>query len=278
MGACFLYGNSGSKRYRVCEVYGGQNPPNTGVKDNDIFLRTNVAIISGEITTNVGGLPTWDSADGVFLVTLGAGAFDDTRAGMYIVWDTQKFHNVSGFPGNAYIHENGKWRRCEGYVFHSNKWIQFSSAWDGALFYNGNQYADVTGGWVDGGAIGTGYAKGGTMTLNANSIQLSIEGYGSRYARTAAKIDLSGFRTLEMDIVLASGDASTAPAQMGVLSGVGIGQWGFSEVAAAKYDIKTSGTYALDVSALSGAYYIAFASASNVGAPVWQLTRCALKG
>ena len=244
MGACFLYGFGGSKRYRVCEVYGGQNPPNTGVKDNDIFLRTNVAIISGEITTNVGGLPTWDSADGVFLVTLGAGAFDDTKAGMYIVWDTQKFHNVSGFPGNAYIHENGKWRRCEGYVFHSNKWVQFSSAWDGTLFYNGNQYADVTGGWTGADS----YSPNLTATLMSGTITVS----------TASAVDLSGFSTLKF---MGSGNGAnsggTYSAKCKIVNESGV------EVAS--LDFQSSGTYAVSVAALSGKHYVRFVAAGSRG-------------
>ena len=244
MGQCFLYGNSGSRRYRVCEVYGGQNPPNTGVKDNDIFLRTNVAIISGEITTNVGGLPTWDSADGVFLVTLGAGAFDDTKAGMYIVWDTQKFHNVSGFPGNAYIHENGKWRRCEGYVFHSNKWVQFSSAWDGTLFYNGNQYADVTGGWTGADS----YSPNLTATLMSGTITIS----------TANAVDLSGFSTLKFmgsGNGANSGGAYSAKCKIVNESGVEV----------ASVDFQSSGTYAVSVAALSGKHYVRFIAQGSKG-------------
>lgn len=244
MGVCFLYGNSGSRRYRVTEVYGGQNPPNTGVKDNDIFLRTNVAVISGEITTNIGGPPTWDSADGVFLITLGTGAFDDTRAGMYIVWDTQKFHNVSGFPGNAYIHENGKWRRCEGYVFHSNKWVQFSSAWDGTLFYNGNQYADVTGGW----AGADSYSPNLTATLMSGTITVS----------TASAVDLSGFSTLKF---MGSGNGAnsggTYSAKCKIVNESGV------EVAS--LDFQSSGTYAVSVAALSGKHYVRFVAAGSRG-------------
>ncbi len=244
MGVCFLYGNSGSRRYRVTEVYGGQNPPNTGVKDNDIFLRTNVAVISGEITTNIGGPPTWDSADGVFLITLGTGAFDDTRAGIYIVWDTQKFHNVSGFPGNAYIHENGKWRRCEGYVFHSNKWVQFSSAWDGTLFYNGNQYADVTGGW----AGADSYSPNLTATLYSGTITVS----------TASAVDLSGFSTLKF---MGSGNGAnsggTYSAKCKIVNESGV------EVAS--LDFQSSGTYAVSVAALSGKHYVRFVAAGSRG-------------
>lgn len=244
MGACFLYGNGGSNRYRVSEVYGGQNPPNTGVKDNDIFLRTNVAIISGEITTNILALPTWDAADGVFYVTLGTGAFDDTQSSMYIVWDTQKFHNVSGFPGNAYIHENGKWRRCEGYVFHSNKWVQFSSAWDGTLFYNGNQYADVTGGWTGADS----YSPNLRATLYSGTITIS----------TASAVDLGGFSTLKFTGSgngANSGGAYSAKCKIVNESGAEV----------ASLDFQNNNTYAVSVAALSGKHYVRFIAQGSRG-------------
>lgn len=244
MGACFLYGNGGSNRYRVSEVYGGQNPPSTGVKDNDIFLRTNVAIISGEITTNIGGPPTWDSADGVYLITLGTGAFDDTRAGMYIVWDTQKFHNVSGFPGNAYIHENGKWRRCEGYVFHSNKWVQFSSTWNGELFYNGNQYTNVTGGWSGADS----YSPNLTATLMSGTITVS----------TASAVDLSGFSTLKF---MGSGNGANSGGSYSAKCKI-VNESG---VEVASLDFQNNGTYAVSVAALSGKHYVRFVAAGSRG-------------
>ena len=244
MGACFLYGNSGNKRYRVCEVYGGQNPPNTGVKDYDIFLRTNVAITSGEISTNIGGLPTWDTEDGAFYVTLVAGAFNDTRSSAYFVLDTQKNHNISGFPGSAYVRENGKWRRCEGYVFHSNKWVQFSSAWDGTLFYNGNQYADVTGGWTGADS----YSPNLTATLMSGTITVS----------TASAVDLSGFSTLKF---MGSGNGAnsggTYSAKCKIVNGSGV------EVASV--DFQSNGTYAVSIAALSGKHYVRFVAAGSRG-------------
>ena len=238
MGVCFLYGNGGSGRYRVSEVYVGQNPPNTGVKDNDIFLRTNVAITSGEISTNIVGLPTLDAADGSFLITLGIGA------SMYIVWDTQKVHNVSGFPGNAYIHENGKWRRCEGYVFHSNKWVQFSSAWDGTLFYNGNQYANVTGGWVGNGISST------TVGTNLSLIVANT----SPYLTTKNAIDLSGYSKLHM---IADGNAGQH-SYFGISSNVPSNA-GPNYIASATF---IGGENVLDVSAINSGHISIGATAS----------------
>ena len=244
MGVCFLYGNSGGRRYWVSEVYGGQNPPNTGVKDYDIFLRTNVAITSGEISTNIGGLPTWDAADGIFLITLVAGVFSDTGSSTFFVWDTQKFHNVSGFPGNAYIHENGKWRRCEGYVFHSNKWVQFSSAWNGELFDNGNQYEGVTGGWVGNGISST------TVGTNLSLIVANT----SPYLTTQNAIDLSGYSKLHM---IADGNAGQY-SYFGISSNVPSNA-GPNYIASATF---SGGENVLDVSAINSGHISIGATAS----------------
>lgn len=251
MGVCFLYGNSGNRRYWVSEVYGGQNPPNTGVKDHDIFLRTNVAIRDGEITTNVVALPTWDAADGVFYITLGIRAFDDTKKSAYFVVDTQKHHHVSGFPVNAYIHENGKWRRCEGYIFHINKWVQFSSAWNGELFDNGNQYNAVTGGWalskfsLKDGAFDTGL----TSETSGNDVM----------ACTVNKIDVGQFSTLHIQCYSNfSNSGGPGNSRFGICSTNGPSYDNF----AAYKDISTGSNnisyYSIDISSVTGTYYVKF--------------------
>lgn len=188
MGACFLYGTGGGKRYRVSEVYGGQNPPAVGVKEGDIFLRTNVAISGGEISANIGGMPTWEVPDGTWYIAMTTGVFPDNSRSAYFVWDTQKAHSVSGYPGQAYVRENGQWRRCEGYIFHNNGWLMFSSAWSGQLFDNGEQYTGVTGGWV-GNGIGS--------TSVGSSLSLIVSN-SSPYLTTQNAVDLSGYSQLHI--------------------------------------------------------------------------------
>ena len=144
MGQCFLYGNGGSgrsKNYWISNVYGGANPPTAGVKAYDIFLRTNVALLRGELTTNVQSTPLWTDSDGAFIISLVDGVLPNSVSGAYFAKNAKhKNFLISGYPGQAYIYENGGWRKCDGYIWYGNAWIQFSSAWDGTLFYNGNQY------------------------------------------------------------------------------------------------------------------------------------------
>lgn len=247
MGQCFLYGSGSgrSKNYWISNVYGGANPPTAGVKVYDIFLRTNVALLRGELTTNVQSTPLWTDSDGAFCISLVGGAFPNTYSSAYFANNAQhKNFSISGYPGQAYIYENGGWRRCDGYIWNGSAWIQFSSAWDGTLFYNGNQYADVTGGW----AGADSYSPNLTATLMSGTITVS----------TASAVDLSGFSTLKF---MGSGNGAnsggTYSAKCKIVNESGV------EVASV--DFQSNGTYAVSVAALSGKHYVRFVAAGSRG-------------
>ena len=182
------FGGGRSNNYRISNVYGGANPPTSGVKTYDIFLRTNVALLRGELTTNVQSMPPWTDSDGVFFISLIVGLFGDNSSA-YVAFNAQhKNFSISGYPGQAYIHENGGWRRCDGYIFYAGAWLQFSSAWSGELFDSGNQYTNVTGGWVGNGLRST------TVGTNLSLIVANT----SPYLTTQNAIDLSGYTQLHM--------------------------------------------------------------------------------
>ena len=100
-------------------------------------------------------------------------------------------------PNDCYMQHGGKWYRETAYVYRNNAWVQFSTwaqSWDGTLFYNGNQYADVTGGWVGNGISST------TVGTNLSLIVAN----SSPYLTTQNAIDLSGYTKLHM---IADGNA-----------------------------------------------------------------------
>lgn len=247
MGQCFLYGSGSgrSKNYWISNVYGGANPPTAGVKVYDIFLRTNVALLRGELTTNVQSTPLWTDSDGAFCISLVGGAFPNTYSSAYFANNAQhKNFSISGYPGQAYIYENGGWRRCDGYIWNGSAWIQFSRAWDGTLFYNGNQYADVTGGW----AGADSYSPNLSATLYSGTITIS----------TASAVDLSGFSTLKFmgsGNGANSGGAYSAKCKIVNESGVEV----------ASLDFQNNGTYAVSVAALSGKHYVRFVASGSRG-------------
>ena len=247
MGQCFLYGSGSgrSKNYWISNVYGGANPPTAGVKVYDIFLRTNVALLRGELTTNVQSTPLWTDSDGAFCISLVGGAFPNTYSSAYFANNAQhKNFSISGYPGQAYIYENGGWRRCDGYIWNGSAWIQFSSAWDGTLFYNGNQYTDITGGW----AGANSYSPNLSATLYSGTITIS----------TASAVDLSGFSTLKF---MGSGNGANSGGAYSAKCKI----FNESGVEVTSLDFQNNGTYAVSVAALSGKHYVQFIAQGSRG-------------
>ena len=247
MGQCFLYGSGSgrSKNYWISNVYGGANPPTAGVKVYDIFLRTNVALLRGELTTNVQSTPLWTDSDGAFCISLVGGAFPNTYSSAYFANNAQhKNFSISGYPGQAYIYENGGWRRCDGYIWNGSAWIQFSSAWDGTLFDNGNQYTNVTGGWTGADS----YSPNLSATLYSGTITIS----------TASAVDLSGFSTLKF---MGSGNGANSGGAYSAKCKI----FNESGVEVASLDFQNNNTYAMSVAALSGKHYVRFVAAGSRG-------------
>ena len=232
------FGSGRSNNYWISNVYGGANPPTAGVKEYDIFLRTNVALLRGELTTNVQSTPLWTDSDGAFIISLVDGVLPNSVSSAYFAKNAKhKNFLISGYPGQAYIYENGGWRKCDGYIWYGNAWIQFSSAWDGTLFYNGNQYANVTGGWTGANS----YSPNLTATLYSGTITIS----------TARAVDLSRFSTLKF---MGSGNGANSGGAYSAKCKI----FNESGVEVASLDFQNNNTYAMSVAALSGKYYVRF--------------------
>lgn len=119
--------------------------------------------------------------------------------------------------------------------------------WNGELYDAGNQYTDVTGGWIR-------YGTGGTVTFNDDSIYLeTLREYSYGTVDTTNAIDLTGYATLT--VTAATTDKRWLLGKVVIYTKNATGQ----ETIAASASLDASGTEtvtSLDVSALSGAYYV----------------------
>lgn len=184
MGQCFLYGNGGKDRLKL-RIFGQTTPP-PNPKNNDIWVNTSIPIGGWEFSEVSN--PTWGtSISGCVYFTStysGAGnAVTSTGLNFLKEWTHAiytKLLSCSQYDGSS-------WLRKDAYIYH-DKWIQFSSTWNGELFDNGNQYADVTGGWVGNGISST------TVGTNLSLIVANT----SPYLTTKNAIDLSGYSKLHM--------------------------------------------------------------------------------
>ena len=240
MGQCFLYGNGGKDRLKL-RIFGQTTPP-PNPKNNDIWVNTSLPIGGWEFSEVSN--PGWGSGVSGFVYFTstysGAGnAATSTGLNFLKEWT----HAIYTKLLQCRQYDGSSWLQKDAYIYH-DKWIQFSRAWDGTLFYNGNQYTDITGGWTGANS----YSPNLSATLYSGTITIS----------TASAVDLSGFSTLKFmgsGNGANSGSAYSAKCKIVNESGVEV----------ASVDFQSSGTYAVSVAALSGKHYVRFIAQGSKG-------------
>lgn len=239
MGQCFLYGNGGGKdRYRV-KVFGGTSAP-ANPKESYIWIRTSVPVSGYEINGWTHFLPSWQMGNG-FVYIYGEPAYDENKV-INLIEDKG---NVLNFNFKMCMQQQGtNWYTMDAFVYRRGSWMQFAFSWDGTLFYNGNQYTDITGGWTGADS----YSPNLSATLMSGKITIS----------TVSAVDLSGFSTLKF---IGSGNGAQSgeyyPAKCKIFNESG------GEVAS--LDFQNNNTYAMSVAALSGKHYVRFTASGSRG-------------
>lgn len=226
-------------RYRV---YGGTTPP-ASPREYDFYIKTTTPITAFELNSWTNAQPTWFVGNGhVYIVSE--------------VWNTDSINLVKDgngislpfLPKWCWQQINGQWYQMEAY-FYRGGWVKFSDykdtpPWSGTLFYNGDQYTDITGGWTGADS----YSPNLRATLYSGTITVS----------TASAVDLSGFSTLKF---MGSGNGAnsggTYSAKCKIVNESGV------EVASV--DFQSNGTYAVSVAALSGKHYVRFVATGSRG-------------
>ena len=226
-------------RYRV---YGGTTPP-ASPREYDFYIKTTTPITAFELNSWTNAQPTWFVGNGhVYIVSE--------------VWNTDSINLVKDgngislpfLPKWCWQQINGQWYQMEAY-FYRGGWVKFSDykdtpPWSGTLFYNGDQYTDITGGWTGADS----YSPNLTATLMSGTITIS----------TANAVDLGGFSTLKFmgsGNGANSGGAYSAKCKIANESGVEV----------ASLDFQNNGTYAVSVAALSGKHYVRFVATGSRG-------------
>lgn len=119
--------------------------------------------------------------------------------------------------------------------------------WNGELYDAGNQYTDITGGWIR-------HGTGGTVTFNDDNIYLETSSeYSGGAVNTTNAVDLSDFATLK--VTAAASNKSYMLGKVSVYTKNAAGK----ETIAASASLDSSAVEtvtSLDVSALSGACYV----------------------
>lgn len=241
MGECFISrrgGAGGGQLYYdvVCQT------AEPAKKEGRIWVKSSVAM-----TRFLFNDAPWSTAVvGTVMVTGSLGGANPSSTNSIIqVFNTKVSGIVNSMKVKPYRCQQvqgsaGNWVYVDAYVCHNNTWVQFSSAWNGELFDNGNQYEGVTGGWV-----------GNNNTEIGATLKLKVA--NSRpIVSTQKAIDLTGFTKLHCIADMAFGK---------------FGVTGIKDLTAgepnwvASASIGTSDTV-LDISSIQSGYIQCFAVAS----------------
>ena len=233
-------GGGGRDRFRPT-VYGGTTAP-AKPKEGDFWIYTNTKIARVEWNCWVHSFPGWQQSNGD--VQIASGEYNEST-----FVDLTNIRNGLHYfcPNDCYQVEGSKWYRKDAFVYRNGAWLKFSTfaqQWDGTLFYNGNQYTDITGGWTGADS----YSPNLKATLMSGTITIS----------TANAVDLGGFSTLKF---MGSGNGANSGGTYSAKCKIA----NESGVEVASVDFQSNGTYAVSVAALSGKHYVRFIAQGSRG-------------
>lgn len=237
------------------KVVGGLTQP-SGPSENTIWVPTNAKITSYAVSPSEPAEPT----DGMVWIKTGAAS--------NVSFNALKKNEIAVYPNACYQLINGAWQSMAAKIYQNKAWKE----WRTYLYNLGDECVAVTGGWVAKAlrrASGSS-AKEPTITKLDNRIEFSGNAQSGGVVHTANKIDLTSASVLKIDGELAPASGTGFWSTLCVWSEFGST---YQENLVASHDAtsKETGEITVDVSQLSGAFYVGFAlygtstAAMNVG-------------
>ena len=170
-------------------------------KDADLWVETSHPVGICNITHWQNYTPGWNGTEGEVFI------WADPAYGDHVIDILKdKYLGLRIRFGKCWQWFSGKWNSVNAYVYISGYgWHKFSSTYNGELFYQGNQFTDVTGGWNPTNARMYPWNEGWggvapTMEIGTNMVvyQASNVHFGTIFTRN--KIDVSKYKALKADV------------------------------------------------------------------------------
>ena len=225
------------------KVVGSTSAP-ASPKENTIWVNTSTEITSWVFSATEPETP----AAGMVWISVGESS--------PVAFNALKKNNITVYPLTAKQYVSGAWVDKEAKSYQNGAWVDW---WNGELYKNGDEYENITGGW-----IGTpkkydsaSNAVEATITRGSTTITMKPNGDGGCLVHTANKIDLTNYSKLIFDGKVSGATAYASLANMRVWSDFGTYQTS-NAVATASLQYHSNGEVTLDVSKLTGSYYIGF--------------------
>lgn len=252
MGEAFLYGAGGGAALNY-KVVGGTSEP-AAPSENTIWINTNATITGHVFSATEPESPS----EGMVWISTGT----DSE----VAFSATKENPIMLYPMSAAQYISGTWVAVSAKSYQNGSWVN----WIRYLYNTGNECEEITGGWVSKAlsysSTATSTATAPTVTRNSANmvIKMSTES-GSGIVYTKNKIDLTAYNTLRFKGTMNGSTTSTRNFYLRIDVWSAIGSNGAENRVTT---LTTSGTITgervLDVSELTGEYYIGFSLYTNV--------------
>ena len=212
-------------------------------KENTIWVNTSTTITSWVFSATQ---PT--GSTGRVWISVGASS--------PVAFNALKKNNITVYPLSAKQYVSGAWVDKEAKSYQNGAWVDW---WSGVLYENGDEYENITGGWIgtpkkyDSGCN----AVEANITRGTTTITMKPNGDGSCIVHTANKIDLTNYSKLVFDGKVSGASSYASLANMRVWSDFGTYQTS-KAAATASLQYHSDGVVTLDISKLTGSYYVGF--------------------
>lgn len=235
----------GTARYRVRQYATTDALQADSAPDNTIGIVTDVAFSDHRISPF---LPSLEEGE----IWIQAGSGD-------VSFEALPSIEISPVKCRQSVSAEPVWR--DGYIRKDGAWVKFSDAWDGYYFNAGEQYTDITGGWT---------SKG--YSFDANPIEGSVgetlsvsvtTRFSTALVGTVNNVDLTYINRI---IVTVSSSSSPSSPFVGTLTFRILDRKSSATSSAVKsvsVANKTGENVTIDVSDLSGEYYLALCATSG---------------
>ena len=227
---------------------------NSFLQDGETFYYAYVTVIN-----QFADIPVYGSFEEVARALLGVYSGEgkvwfrvDTSAALS--FNALRKNGIQIYPVDAVQFIDGEWIEKAAQIYRNGEWVELIG-WNGDLYNAGEQYADITGGWVkgEGNAAATIDDTGITLATTSNSAnRIHVE--------TAKAVDLTDFTTLYakvnvLSISLGSG-VTDARVRLGYAASSGANLANSSTKVEKQVTAKGEITLQLDISAAKGAFHI----------------------
>ena len=229
-------GGGGGLNFSV-KAYASESSLPASASENTIAVITETAITGWVADVKEPESPT----DGIVWIKVGTES--------EVPFNALRRNVIAIYPVSVLQYTNGEFANMNAFIYQNGAWVQFSEiVTELYLYYSGEQYTGVTGGWK---ALDA-------YTLKETYINLTVAAqYAGRQAFTLSPVDMSGYSKLNVEVtnwskVCYLGINNTKPNDY-VWNDPNFSNQTDCE---AITEITANGTVSLDISSMSGSFYV----------------------